>query len=73
MTHYDIEWPKELLERPVNSHFHPDKGYKYDVEMNYDERYEYYADRLGHPEILGTPAERLFRLEGEIYHPAYLN
>lgn len=31
------------------------------------------ADRLGHPEILGTPFERLMRLEGEIYHPTYLD
>jgi len=28
---------------------------------------------LGHPEILGTPFERLMRLEGEIYHPNYLD
>jgi len=31
------------------------------------------ADRLGHPEILGTPWERLARLEGEIFHPGYLD
>ena len=31
------------------------------------------ADRLGHPEILGTPFERLMRLEADIYHPANLN
>jgi hypothetical protein len=41
MTHYDVEWPKELANRPVNRHFHPDKGYKYDVETTYDERYDY--------------------------------
>ena len=31
------------------------------------------ADRLGHPEILGTPFERLMRLESDIYHPMNLN
>lgn len=73
MTHYDVEWPKELDARPVTDHFHPDKGYKYDVEVPYAQRYEYQADRLGHPEILGTPLERLLRLEGEVYHPNWLN
>ncbi len=36
MTHYDIEWPKELANRPVNKHFHKDKGYKYDVDTPLD-------------------------------------
>lgn len=31
------------------------------------------ADRLGHPEILGNPWERLLRLEAEMYHPNYLD
>jgi hypothetical protein len=61
------------LNRPVNDHFHPDKGSKYDVETPYGERYPYLADRLGHPEILGTPFERLMRLESDIYHPQNLN
>lgn len=73
MTHYDVEWVKELDARPVTSHFHHDKGYKYDVEVPYNQRYEYLADRLGHPEIMGTPMERLLRLEGEVYHPNWLN
>lgn len=73
MTHYDVEWQKEKDSRPVTSHFHHDKGYKYDIITPYHERYDYKADRLGHPEILGTPAERLFRLESEMYHPCYLD
>ncbi|EGR31428.1 hypothetical protein IMG5_109990 [Ichthyophthirius multifiliis] len=73
MTHFDVEWPKELANRPVTKDFHHDKGYKYDVEVPYDQRYDYFADRLGHPEILGTPAERLLRLEGDIYHPNFLD
>jgi hypothetical protein len=69
----DLEWQKEYENRPVNSHFHPDKGYKYDVEVPWDQRYPHVADRRGYPEILGTPWERLLRLEGEIYHPTYLD
>lgn len=73
MTHVDVEWPKELANRPVTNKFHHDKGYKYDVATPYDQRYNYVADRLGHPEILGNPFERLMRLEGDIYHPNYLD
>lgn len=73
MTHFDIEWPKELEARPVTSDFHQDKGYKYDVRPPLEERIPYLADRLGHPEILGNPTERLLRLEGEIYHPNWLD
>ena len=57
----------------MNKKFHPDKGSKYDVEVPYEERTPFMADRLGHPEILGTPFERLMRLEADIYHPANLN
>lgn len=73
MTHSDVDWEKELNERKVNKNFNRDKGYKFDVITPYEERYPYLADRLGHPEILGTPFERLMRLEGEIYHPNYLD
>ena len=50
----------------MEHHFHADKGSKYDVETPYESRYPYLADRLGHPEILGTPFERLMRLESEV-------
>ena len=53
--------------------FNQDKGYKYDVPVPSEEKYPYLADRLGHPEILGNPTERLLRLEGEIYHPNWLD
>lgn len=72
MQHYDVDWPKELDARPVNKHYHPDKGYKYDVETPADQRLPHIADRLGYPEILGTTYERLMRLEGDIYHPVNL-
>ncbi len=69
----DLEWQREVETRPVNPHYHPEKGYKYDVEVPYDQRYPHVADRFGYPEILGTPVERLLRLEGDIYHPTYLD
>lgn len=71
MTHYDVLWPKEIETRPVNKDFHPDKGYKYDVPVAY--KWPHVADRLGYPEILGDPFERLMRLEGDIYHPMNLD
>lgn len=76
--HYDLkfkhiaEWENERRNRPVTKKFSA-KGYKYDVEVKYEDRYEYVADRLGHPEFLGTPIEFLLRLEGDIYHPTYLD
>lgn len=44
------EMNKKKAERKVTDHFHHDKGYKYDVEVPYDEKYPHVADRLGHPE-----------------------
>ena len=55
------EWQKEYENRPVTNKFHPDKGYKYDVPVGEDEKYPHVADRMGYPEILGTPFERLMR------------
>jgi hypothetical protein len=28
---------------------------------------------LGHPEFLGSPVDRLFKLENDIFHPTYLD
>ena len=69
----DIEWQHEYENRPVTDHYHPEKGYKYDVETAWEDKQPHVADRMGYPEILGTPFERLLRLEGEIYHPTYLD
>lgn len=55
------EWQKEYENRPATSKFHAEKGYKYDVETPYEQRYPHIADRMGYPEILGTPFERLMR------------
>ncbi len=38
-----------------------------------EEKYEYLADRLGHPELFGTAIDRLFRLENDIFHPEYVD
>ncbi len=43
------------------------------MEVPYEEKYPFLADRLGHPEIIGTPFERLMRLESDIYHPVTLD
>jgi hypothetical protein len=57
-----IEWEKERLNRPVTKDYNHAKGYKYDVPVAPEEKYSFFADRLGHPEFLGTPMERLFKL-----------
>lgn len=41
--------------------------------MKPEEKYQFVADRLGHPEFLGTPVDRLFKLENDIFHPTYLD
>ena len=43
------------------------------MEVPYEEKYPFLADRLGHPEIIGTPFEILMRLESDIYHPVTLD
>lgn len=57
----------------MDSHFNSHKGYKYDVAIPYEQRVPFMADRLGHPELMGTPMERLLRLEGTLYHPEYID
>lgn len=66
-----LQWEKDLEKRPHNPNFHPDKGSKYDVATPYDQRFPYLADRLGHPEFLANPVQRLCRLESDMYHPNY--
>lgn len=66
------QWEEERRNRPVTRNIHS-KGYKYDVELKPEEKFEYVADRLGHPEFVGTPFEVLFRLESDMYHPTYVD
>lgn len=67
------QWQQEVDNRPVNPHFHKDKGFKWDVTTPYEQRYPHVADRLGYPEFLGDDVDRLFRLENEMVHPNYLD
>lgn len=41
--------------------------------MKAEEKYDYVSDRLGHQEFVGSPVDRLFRLENDLFHPAYLD
>lgn len=68
-----IEWKKQLDERPVNPHFHPLKGSKFDVEVPYHLKHKHVADRLGHPEIFPDPLETILRLERFTCHPGFLD
>jgi hypothetical protein len=43
-TSNEIEWENELRNRPVNSHYHPDKGSKFNVEVDYEDRFPHVAD-----------------------------
>ena len=67
------EWEKERLHRPVTKDYNHAKGYKYDVGFKPEEKYEYVADRLGHPEFVGSPMDRLLKLEKDIYHPTFID
>ena len=69
----ELEHEKMLEEMPVNPNYHPDKGYKFDVETPYDQRYPHVADRLGHPEIFLKPVESLLRIENDVAHPGNLD
>lgn len=68
-----VEWEQGRDNRPVNDHYNADKGFKFDVPVPYQERVPHVADRLGYPEQLGSPLERLLRMDADDYHPAYLN
>ena len=70
-TKYEVDFADAQFRRPVNKTFHPDKGSKFDIITPYDQRFPHVADRLGHPEFLANPIQRLLRLESDIYHPVY--
>jgi hypothetical protein len=69
----EIQWEMDNDNRPVNDHYNADKGFKFDVMVPYEERAPHVADRLGFPEQLGSPLERLFRLDHDLTHPNYLD
>lgn len=51
----ELEWEEANDNRPVNSGYNKDKGFKFDVPVPYSERVPHVADRLGFPEQLGSP------------------
>lgn len=69
----EVEWEEMQENRPATRNYHLDKGYKFDVEVPYDQRYPHVADRLGHPEIFLSPVASLLRLENDIAHPGNLD
>ena len=56
------QWQRDRLHRPVTRDYNHSKGYKYDIPVKPEEKYEYVSDRLGHPEFFGTPLDRLLKL-----------
>lgn len=60
MSH-EKEWIDELDNRPANSHFHADKGYKFDVLVDEKDKYIIQNERLGDPDTLPDPLITLFR------------
>ena len=67
------ELENEQMNQPTTRDYHLDKGSKFDVRMDLENRSPHVADRLGHPEIFPTPFETLLRLERPLCHPAYLD
>jgi hypothetical protein len=37
------------------------------------DKYKHVADRLGHPEFLGSNFDRFWRLENEMYNPNFVD
>lgn len=71
LTEAEKKIQQERDNRPVDSHFNQDKGYKFDVRVKEEEKHEHVADRLGHPETLLTPLEVLLRLDRTLTHPSF--
>jgi len=69
----ELEWEEVNDNRPINPAYNKEKGFKFDVPVPYSERVPHVADRLGFPEQLGSPLERLFHLEHDLMHPQYLD
>lgn len=57
------EWKTELENRPTNSHFNTDKGYKYDVMVNKNDRYVIENERLGNMRTFPDPIATILRYE----------
>jgi len=57
----ETEWMEELDNRPVDSHYNHEKGYKFDVLVPENERYASPSNRLGDIDVLPNPLLTLIR------------
>lgn len=57
----ELEYLEELDNRPVDSHFNSEKGYKFDVTVKEDEKYVLENERLGDEDVLPHPFLTLIR------------
>jgi hypothetical protein len=61
MMSNEIEYMEDLDNRPVDSHFNSEKGYKFDVTVPKGERYVSGSNRLGDIDVLPHPLLTLIR------------
>lgn len=57
----ELEYLEELDNRPVDSHFNSEKGYKFDVTVKDQEKYVIQNERLGDVDVLPHPFFTLIR------------
>lgn len=57
----EVEYLEELDQRPVDSHFNHEKGYKFDVKVEDHEKHVSPSNRLGETDILPHPLLMLIR------------
>lgn len=57
----EVEYLEELEDRPVDSHFNYEKGYKFDVKVQDHEKHVSPSNRLGDADILPHPLLLLIR------------
>ena len=57
----ELEYLEELDNRPVDSHYNTEKGYKFDVKVKDDEKFVSPSNRLGDPDVLPHPLLTLLR------------
>lgn len=57
----EVEYLEELDNRPVNSHFNSEKGYKFDVDVADGDKHRTPNIRLGDADVLPDPLLQLIR------------
>ena len=56
-----VEWQKELEERPVYPYFHTDKGTRYDVLVQEEDKHVIENERLGTMKTFPDPLATVLR------------